>query len=197
MSSTFLNREPSWTRKPKELWIRGDMVEVMTEPYTDLWQRTYYGFQRDNAPVYQVVTDEPYFSFVAKTHFESKRRFDQCGIIVYLNSEKWIKASVEFENEMYQRLGSVVTSHGYSDWASTDISSDIKNMWYRLSRRGADYCIECSRDGREYRQMRICHFAAGEGRIAFGIYACSPEASSFRSIFSDLEITDCKWQAHH
>lgn len=52
-----------------------------------------------------------------------------------------------------ERLGSVVTNHGYSDWATTDISSDIKAMWYRFSRRGSDYCIECSQDGISFKQM--------------------------------------------
>ncbi len=33
---------------------------------------------------------------------------------MYLNSENWLKASVEFENENFQHLGSVVTNHGHS-----------------------------------------------------------------------------------
>lgn len=33
------------------------------------------------------------------------------------NSENWLKASVEYENNKFQHLGSVVTNHGYSDWA--------------------------------------------------------------------------------
>lgn len=61
-----------------------------------------------------------------------------------LNSENWLKCSVEYENEEYQHLGSVVTNRGYSDWATTEISTDIKSMWYRFSRREDDYCIECS-----------------------------------------------------
>ena len=60
-----------------------------------------------------------------------------------------------------QRLGSVVTNHGYSDWATTDISSDIKSMWYRFSRRDSDYCIECSENGINFRQMRIFHMWEG------------------------------------
>ena len=53
--------------------------------------------------------------------------------VVYLDSENWMKASIEYENEQYQRLGSVVTNHGYSDWATTDIDALVKSMWYRLS----------------------------------------------------------------
>ncbi|MCI8745575.1 MAG: DUF1349 domain-containing protein [Lachnospiraceae bacterium] len=185
-----------WTREPREFTIQEDCITITTEPGTDLWQRTYYGFQNDNAPLLQLTTAEAYFSFVVKTEFASKRRFDQCGIILYLDSENWLKASIEYENDSFQRLGSVVTNHGYSDWATTDISAEIKSMWYRLSRRESDYCIECSVDGEHFKQMRICHMQEGAGEIRFGIYACSPEDSSFQASFSNMEITECKWLAH-
>nr|WP_315671895.1 DUF1349 domain-containing protein [Clostridium sp. 19966] len=185
-----------WTRQPNSFSIKKDLVEIQTIPNTDLWQRTYYGFQNDNAPVLQMETEERYFSFVVKTSFESKHRFDQCGIVLYLDSENWLKASIEYENENYQRLGSVVTNHGYSDWATTDISSEVKEMWYRLSRRESDYCIECSTDGVAFKQMRICHLWDGAGKIKFGIYACSPVESSFKARFTNFSITECQWKAH-
>lgn len=185
-----------WTREPKEWQIDQGNITIHTQPYTDLWQRTYYGFQNDNAPVFQMQTEEHYFSFVVKTEFESKERFDQCGIVMYLNSENWLKASIEYENNEYQRLGSVVTNHGYSDWSTTDIPSSMTSMWYRLSRRESDYCIECSYDGIHYKQMRICHMWEGAGTISFGIYACSPQDSSFQAVFSELEMMECQWLAH-
>lgn len=194
--SKFLKKKLFWIRKPKHVKVLDDSVEIVTTPKTDLWQRTYYHFQNDNAPVLQTKTSKKYFSFTVKTQFESNHRFDQCGIVIYLNSENWLKASIEYENSEYQRLGSVVTNHGYSDWATTDISANIKQMWYRLSRRESDYCIECSTDGTTFKQMRICHMLEAADEISFGIYACSPENSSFKSIFSDMEITDCKWSAH-
>ncbi len=192
----FLQQPLYWTRKAKNATIEKNKVEILTEPQTDLWQKTYYGFQNDTAPVLQVKTKEKYFSFIVKTEFESKHRFDQCGIVLYLDSENWIKASIEYENEQYQRLGSVVTNHGYSDWATTDISAEIKQMWYRLSRRESDYCIECSTDGIVFQQMRICHLWEGAEEISFGIYACSPENSSFLATFTQMKITECKWKAH-
>ena len=185
-----------WIRPPEKYNITKDGVEISTEPNTDLWQRTYYGFRNDNAPVLQISSKEKYFSFTVKTQFDSKRRFDQCGIVMYLDSENLLKASIEYENENMQRLGSVVTNHGYSDWATTDIDAKIKTMWYRLSRRDSDYCIECSYDGVDFKQMRICHMWEGGGEIRFGIYACSPEQSSFVAVFTEMELTDCKWLAH-
>ena len=185
-----------WIRKQQNFKISENRIEIITEPHTDLWQRTYYHFRNDNAPVLQLETSEKYFSFVVKTEFESKHRFDQCGVVVYLDSDNWLKASIEYGNEKFQHLGSVVTNNGYSDWATTEIDSNIKSMWYRLSRREDDYCIECSEDGITFKQMRICHMWNGNDVIRFGVYACSPEDSSFKSTFTCMEISECKWLAH-
>ena len=185
-----------WIKEPKEYLIDNNKIEIITEPHTDLWQRTYYHFRNDNAPMLQLSTNEKYFSFVVTTEFESKHRFDQCGIVMYLDSDNWLKASIEYENTSFQHLGSVVTNNGYSDWATTEIDASIKSMWYRFSRREDDYCIECSEDGVTFKQMRVCHMFNGNGTISFGIYACSPEDSSFKAIFTNMQITECKWKSH-
>lgn len=191
--------EPSllrWTREPARCTIDPKKITITTQPHTDLWQRTYYHFRNDTAPVLQMETEEKFFSFVVKTDFDSHHRFDQCGVVVYLDSENWLKASIEYENERFQHLGSVVTNHGWSDWATTEIDAGIRSMWYRLSRREDDFCLECSEDGVTFRQMRICHLLEGGGTIRFGVYACSPEDSSFTATFSRMDLTECQWKAH-
>ncbi len=190
-------RQFQWLRQPGSYCVQDGTVTVTTAPHTDLWQRTYYHFRNDNAPVFQMETEEKFFSFTVKTDFtQSHRRFDQCGIVMYLDSENWLKASVEYENEVFQHLGSVVTNFGFSDWATTEIPAQIKSMWYRFSRREDDYCLECSEDGETFRQMRVCHVHKASGRIRFGIYACSPEDSSFTAVFSNFSLTECAWKAH-
>lgn len=186
----------NWTREPAAYTISEEKIEIITKPHTDLWQRTYYHFRNDNAPVLQMETEETVFSFTVKTEFESSHRFDQCGIVMYLDSENWLKGSIEFENDRFQHLGSVVTNNGYSDWATTEIDAAIKSMWYRFSRREDDYCIECSEDGVVFKQMRVCHMHHGGGTIRFGIYACSPEDSSFKATFTHMQMSECKWLAH-
>lgn len=186
-----------WTREPESCTIKGDTIEVVTKAHTDLWQRTYYHFQNDNAPVFQMKTREKFFSFVVKTDFaESHHRFDQCGVVMYLDSENWLKGSIEYENEEFQHLGSVATNHGFSDWATTAIPADVKSMWYRLSRREDDFCIECSTDGIAWSQMRVCHMLEAMDEVSFGIYACSPEDSSFKAVFTNMQLTECAWKAH-
>ena len=92
---TFMIDKLEWTREPEDYKIFDDRIEIVTKPHTDLWQRTYYHFRNDNAPVLQMETEEPFFSFTVKTEFESKHRFDQCGIdsveermIIALNAQK-------------------------------------------------------------------------------------------------------------
>ena len=60
-----------WTRPPEHYRITPERIEITTQPHTDLWQRTYYHFRNDNAPVLQMETKEPYFSFVVKTDFSA------------------------------------------------------------------------------------------------------------------------------
>ena len=81
-----------WTREPKAFEVKGDTIAITTAPHTDLWQRTYYHFQNDNAPVLQMKTKEKFFSFVVKTDFtQSHQRFDQCGIVMYLDIARLMK----------------------------------------------------------------------------------------------------------
>lgn len=185
-----------WIHEPKEYSIQDEKIEIVTEPHTDYWQRTYYLFQNDNAPTLLFKTKEEFFSFSVKTEFNSKRRFDQCGVAIYQDSDNWCKASIEYENEEFQRLGSVVTNNGYSDWATVDIPATQKYMYYRLSRRKDDFCFESSLDGVHYKQMRIFHLFKGAGEIQVGLYACSPEDSSFTATFSEIKLTECMWKEH-
>lgn len=98
---------------------------------------------------------------------------------------------------LFAQIGIVhVKRKRVSVMATTEIDANIKSMWYRFSRREDDYCIECSEDGVKYKQMRICHMYKATDEIQFGIYACSPEESSFKAIFTNMEITECKWLAH-
>ena len=199
-----------WINQPQRSRIAADVVEIITDPETDFWQRSYYGFRNDNAHALQVESDAN-FTFTTKVTFDYQKQYDQCGVVIYIDSDNWFKASVEYENTSFSRLGSVVTNLGYSDWATTDIETPSA-MWYRLSRRGPDFLIESSVDGEIFRQMRIFHLhCLGETTeemghstlpappaqpVKFGLYACSPTRSSFTARFTDFELEPCTWQAH-
>ncbi|EMQ63145.1 DUF1349 domain-containing protein [Vibrio cholerae] len=199
-----------WISEPKVSEVTSEFVSITTEPKTDFWQRSYYGFRNENAPALLIDSTDN-FTFTAKVSFAYQQLFDQCGLIIYLDNENWFKASIEYENQSFSRLGSVVTNLGYSDWATTDIPLP-KEIWYRLSRRGPDFLIESSFDGLVFNQMRIFHLhQLGETTIemgkcnpplptqkvvSFGVYACSPSESSFTATFTEMSLDPCKWLAH-
>jgi uncharacterized protein len=185
-----------WLNQPGEFFLENSRLTIITKPETDFWQRTYYGFRNDNGHTFvKAVAGD--FTFVVKTDFKAVNQYDQCGIILYRDSDNWIKASIEYENQQFARLGSVVTNLGFSDWASTDIPAAVNSMWYRFSRKGSDFCIENSSDGQVYQQMRIFHMHQPISVANVGVYACSPLKSSFQAVFSNFYLGRCTWADHH
>jgi len=192
MENQLFLSEFKWINQPDIFYLENNRLIVLTDPETDYWQRTYYSFRNDNGHsfVKEIKGD---FTFTVKTEFEAITQYDQCGIILYQDSENWMKASVEYENQDFARLGSVVTNLGFSDWATTDIPAIVKDIWYRLSRRGPDFYIEFSQNGRHFQQMRMFHMHNPIAVAQVGIYACSPLKSSFKAVFSDFKLSVCKW----
>ncbi len=174
-----------------------DAVSLQTKPHTDLWQRTYYHFRNDNAPMYLWSIAEQYFSLTFKVEASGRScRFDQCGFALYIDADNWIKVSSEYADGTIQHLGCVVTDGGYSDWSMQEIPGDIEAFYFRASRRADDFKLESSFDGINFQQLRICHLAAATGAVPAGIYAASPENGSFRAVFSDFVLSPCLWAAH-
>ncbi|KAA3658029.1 MAG: DUF1349 domain-containing protein [Calditrichaeota bacterium] len=206
----YIFHDARWINPPKDFAISEQSIKITTDSKTDFWQRSYYGFRNDNAPALLIEHKEN-FTFTTRVSFAYEKKYDQCGVIIYIDRENWCKASIEYETADYSRLGSVVTNLGYSDWATRDINT-CSEMWYRLSRRGPDFLIESSFDGTTFQQMRVFHLhKLGEtteemGKqnmlptpaqpIRFGLYACSPLDSSFTAVFDDVQVEACSWQAH-
>lgn len=199
-----------WLRSPAKSTINQHSIDLTTEPKTDLWQATYYGFRVANAPSL-LWEDAGNFTFSVCATFQYQKQFDQCGIILYIDDNNWFKASIEHEINSEVRLGSVVTNNGYSDWATTDIAP-VEQMYYKLSRRGPDFLLEHSIDGERYVQMRVFHMMslgdtsmqmgkadppmAPQAVVEFGVYACSPGDSQFTANFGKLSRTQSTWKSH-
>ncbi|MCA1761161.1 MAG: DUF1349 domain-containing protein, partial [Bacteroidales bacterium] len=166
-----------WINPPQKFRLQNGVLKIQTEPETDFWQRTHYGFCKANAPAF-LTKIEGDFTFGVKTRFQTQNRYDQCGVLLYTNEKNWVKVSVEHENKQFARLGSVVTNLGYSDWATTDISFPVNEMSYRLSLEGQDAFIEYAEKDAGFKQMRILHLHKPVQDAGIGVYACSPMKSN-------------------
>jgi uncharacterized protein len=185
-----------WINKPEQFSIEDTKVKMVTSPETDHWQRTYYGFQHDTSHALVLPVEKKEFSFSVTAAWEPRKLFDQCGVILYQDADNWFKASVEYDNPSFSRLGSVVTNLGYSDWATTDTDSELHQMTYRLSRRGQDFLIENASDGKTFKQMRIFHLHLPMDKVNIGVYACSPLNSSIQAVFTDFALGECQWELY-
>ncbi|MDR3210334.1 MAG: DUF1349 domain-containing protein [Planctomycetota bacterium] len=186
------NANAEWFNPPQQYQKGEDWLTLTTDPETDFWQRTHYGFQRHNGHAF-LRPLLPDFSFSLCTDFVPVGLYDQCGVMILVDADNWVKAAIEYDNPAYSRLGSVVTNLGYSDWATTDVSSDIRRMYYRLSRKGQDFLLETSADGDTFQQLRIFHLHADLAQAKFGLYACSPGEETFSVRFSGLKLEPSRW----
>jgi len=180
-----------WLNEPANYRL-GSGLEIHTDPETDFWQTTHYGFQKDNGHCLLTKLDGD-LSLETRVEFRPKEKYDQCGLMIRIDQFNWIKLSTEYEDEGCSRLGSVVTNLGFSDWATQDISSDQKEMSYRISKHGADFLLEHSFDGEKWSQLRITHLQRVSGPLEVGVYACSPIGRDFWCRFSMLRISENEW----
>ena len=106
-----------------------------------------------------------------------------------LSSSCWLKTSVEFELEVYNRLGVVVTNQQYSDWSTQNISKATKTVWFQVQVAGMDCIIKSSFDGIEWQQIRVAHLFGSDytDRMMCGLYACSPKGRGYRADFHFLK----------
>ncbi len=175
-----------WSHEPPR-WTAGPPLEITTAPDTDYWQRTHYGFRRDNGHFLAAAVAGD-FTVTAHVAFAPTAQYDQCGLMVRVDAATWIKCSVEYETPTLSRLGSVVTNLGYSDWATQDIASGVSEMWYQVRREGSDFTLAWADDGATWRQMRIAHLHTCPDDIAVGFYACSPTGRGFTCRVYELQL---------
>ena len=178
-----------WHCEPHWWSLENDRLRIEPDARTDFWQRTHYGIQADNGHFlyWELIGD---FVLSARVLFQPVHQYDQAGIMVRVSADCWLKSSVEFEPSGSNRLGAVVTNHGFSDWSAQDFPPDIGEVWLRLRREADDYIVDASRDGEQWSQLRMAHLHDGGGaQVACGVYACSPKSGGFACEFTELSLT--------
>jgi hypothetical protein len=181
----------SWYCEPKEWQVNNGLV-IQSEPKTDYWSKTHYGFIADNGHLlYKPV--EGNFIMTTKIAVNPAHQYDQAGLMVRISPNCWVKTSVEYETPHEpSRLGAVVTNNGYSDWSTQNVPNTTREYELRVKRTGADYFVEARLSGHEWEQIRICRLHEDDGKQAVqaGVYVCSPnEGTGFSATVLEFSIT--------
>ena len=185
----FFDQQPlHWHHEPSEWKVENNHLKLITDAETDFWQRTNYGFRADNGHLlYAEIKGD--FVMETKVSCRHKHQYDQAGLMVHVSEDCWVKTSVEYEPDEPNKLGAVVTNHGYSDWSTQDVPDTLTEYRLKITRTGSDYKIEhYDEQTGEWVQLRVFHLF-DEPMVKAGVYACSPKGGGFEVAFEYLKIS--------
>lgn len=182
-----LNKQLQWHCEPSKKKIENGQLLVSSDAGTDFWQKTHYGFEVDNGHFLH-ASIEGGFTMETQMHCEFKNQYDQAGLMVRISPECWVKTSVEFEPDESNKLGAVVTNHGFSDWSTQDVNDEFTDFKIRITRHKSDYFIHFfSLNSNDWIQIRMFHLF-DQPKVQAGLYCCSPKNDGFKAHFDYLRI---------
>jgi len=171
-----------WLNPPVKAIQESSHLKVTTVHESDFWRNTSYGFVHDSG--HALLTDFPAGkSMEVSFILDYSGQFDQAGIIVYSDSQHWIKAGVESADGLPQ-VGAVVTSIN-SDWSLAPVPAWMgKEVTVRASRTTDALTIRV-RCGEVDQLVRLAPIDASLSWSA-GPHCASPGSQS-------LDVTFTRW----
>lgn len=183
----------AWTVLPVAAEESAGRLRVTAAEGSDAWRHTSYGFVHDDAHALLEDWDRGQaveVAFIAA--FEAQ--FDQAGLMIRVDAERWIKAGVEFADGAPQ-LGAVVTD-GKSDWSVAPVPEWAGREVTIRATRLADAVIVRARVGEEpWRLVRLAPLDP-EVEAQAGPYCCAPSRAGLTVEFTGWRLTEADAELH-
>ena len=180
----------SWHCPPRDVEATTERLTLTTLPETDFWQRTHYGFRRDDGHfLFRPVEGD--FDAEVTVAVDPNAEYDQAGLMVRCSPSGWLKTSCEYQPDKPSHLGAVVTNAGYSDWSFQPVVEFPGRTAFRIERRGGNYKVAASVSGAPFETIRIARLLEDDGRalVQVGPYACSPKGQGCPVTFSKFSTS--------
>ena len=108
MSAPIFRRSDGvWLNEPERWSALDDSLQIVTDEATDFWRETHYGFSRDSGHFLAFPTVEA-FTVELRVQSDFQALYDQAGIMVRIDAQRWVKAGIEFSDGRAM-LASVLT----------------------------------------------------------------------------------------
>lgn len=174
-----------WLNEP-EGWntLADGAIEFTTAPSTDFWQKTHYGFQRDNGHFYYENV-RGNFQAAVKVSGNYRDLYDHAGLMVRIDAANWLKCGIEFVDGG-QKMSAVYTRE-FSDWSVTPLAGNPPAVFLRLSREDETFQVHYSLDGETFTLHRLGYLAAGDS-VMVGIMAAAPDGNGFGVKFENYRL---------
>lgn len=177
--------EATWLNPPATVTRLDNALVVTTQPNSDFWRTTSYGFINDNG--HSLLTPLPVGSSVEVSFVpDFSNQFDQAGVVIRVDERTWIKAGVEFADGLPQ-LGAVVTRE-VSDWSTAPVPSWAgRAVTIRASRNGDAVTIRARRDEEPWQLVRLAPLSP-DAEAGAGPFCASPGAQDLTVCFTRFVV---------
>lgn len=170
-----------WFNEPKQ-W-GGDTVT--TDPDTDFWRTTHYGYDRDSGHI--LGTDRTGdFTLTATFAGDYRELYDQAGIALRIDERNWLKTGIELV-EGRQLLSAVVT-RDVSDWSVIPLAEPAEKVTIKAVREGDAVTITYGLNGAPPAEMLRLAYFPPELSVLAGVMCASPTGKGFTTRFENITI---------
>ncbi len=174
----------SWVNEPASWTVDGDTLTITTDPDTDFWRTTHYGYVRDTGHVLGLDTAGD-LTLTATFRGEYRDQYDQAGIALRVDERNWIKSGIELVDGR-QQVSAVVT-RDFSDWSVAPVD-DPETVTITAVRTGDAVTISYGLDGAAAATLlRVAYLPPGVP-VRAGVMAASPTGRGFTTTFTGLGL---------
>lgn len=174
-----------WFNEPEKWEVKNNTLNMQVTPKSDYWRISHYGFTVDDAPFYYANYGGE-FEVKVKITGNYKTRFDQMGLMLRIDAERWIKAGVEFVDNKFN-VSTVVTDKK-SDWSVLQLEKTPSFIWIKAVRRLDAVEFFYSLDDKDYIMIRNAPFQDNIP-VMVGLMAASPDGDGFNAKFENFKVT--------
>jgi regulation of enolase protein 1 (concanavalin A-like superfamily) len=173
-----------WLNEPSVWKFEKGVLSLTTDPKTDFWRKTHYGFIRDSGHFYfETVSGD--FEAEISVHGEYRELYDQAGLMIRADEATWLKTGIEFVDGI--QYASAVVTREYSDWSVVPLPSNTERLRLRLKRIGGTVVIEYAANDNPWGMLRTTYLSETQD-LAVGPMAATPDGSGFNVRFTDWEL---------
>jgi regulation of enolase protein 1 (concanavalin A-like superfamily) len=175
-----------WLNPPARARYDNSDLVVEAREGSDFWRTTAYDFVHDSGHALLVPFPEA-TAVEVRFVLDYTQQFDQAGVLVRADEERWIKAGVEVSDGA-PHLGAVVTN-GMSDWSTSPVAAwQGREVTVRASRSTDALTVRARVDSEPWQLVRVAPLPA-RSALDVGPYCCAPTRADlvvrFRSAVLD------------
>lgn len=177
----LINSGWRWFNEPRQ-W---GGATITTDPDTDFWRTTHYGYDRDSGHILGVDRAGD-LELTATFAGDYREQYDQAGLALRIDERNWLKTGIELVDG--QHLLSAVVTREVSDWSVIPLAEPAEEVTLRLVREGDTVMINYGVNGAPPATMlRLAYFPPKLSVLA-GVMCASPTGKGFTTRFENITI---------